>query len=159
MTKELQMADKVIIGRSSKVDQHHRVFNLLIFYRLYNIYLHLSDNIMRFFLLMAQLYYQIEYDTEQIYHSDRTSLYKLNFDGNKCVGLTNGVSPTNWTDCHKLCQFSHTGPIHKQGQFSLGFIQVRKMSGKSNIFKGQEFVREFQNLSGKNEIFVREFLI
>lgn len=33
------------------------------------------------------------------------------------------------------------------------------MSGKSNIFKGQEFVREFQNLSGKNEIFVREFLI
>lgn len=159
MTKELQMADKVIIGRSSKVDQHHRVFNLLIFYRLYNIYLHLSDNIMRFFLLMAQLYYQIEYDTEQIYHSDRTSLYKLNFDGNKCVGLTNGVSPTNWTDCHKLCQFSHTGPIPQTGLVFFRVYTGQENVRKSNIFKGQEFVREFQNLSGKNEIFVREFLI
>ena len=35
---------------------------------------------------------------------------------------------------------------------SPGFIHVREMSGKFNFFQGQGIVREFCDVSGKNEI-------
>ena len=36
-----------------------------------------------------------------------------------------------------------------------GFIRVREMSGKFKIFQGQGIVREFHNLSGKNEFLLK----
>ena len=37
-------------------------------------------------------------------------------------------------------------------QHDKGFIHVREMSGKFNFFQGQGIVREFCEMSGKNEI-------
>ena len=36
-----------------------------------------------------------------------------------------------------------------------GFIRVREMSGKFEIFQGQGIVREFSNLSGKIEFLLK----
>ena len=36
-----------------------------------------------------------------------------------------------------------------------GFIRLREMSGKFNIFQGQGIVREFHNLSGKIEFLLK----